>query len=58
MTRCRKRRFRTRIDAQMALLRTQAKADRGHPRRHERRYYRCPHCAGWHLTSRERSRNP
>ena len=40
-----KRRFRTRLDAMMALAWTQRR-DTG-----ERRLYRCPICKGWHLTS-------
>lgn len=48
--RCRKRRYRDRIGAMLALascLRTDG------PRRHklEKRIYLCPRCSGWHLTS-------
>jgi hypothetical protein len=43
----RKVRFRSDLDAKIALARRQW-ADKG-----ERRSYRCPFCRGWHLTSQE-----
>lgn len=46
---CRKRRYRDRLTALIALADIQAK-DR--PGAQEQRAYRCPHCrGGWHLTS-------
>jgi hypothetical protein len=57
MGRCRKRRFRTKVDAMLALARTQgaANANARHgakaAKRTESRHYRCPTCKGWHLTS-------
>ncbi|WP_280398078.1 hypothetical protein [Nocardia carnea] len=37
--------------AELAL----AGLDHDNPRRREQRAYRCPHCAGWHLTSQARN---
>lgn len=58
MTRCTKRRYRTRVDALLALSRTQhaAAVHARHQKandRAEQRAYRCPACLGWHLTSQE-----
>jgi len=48
---CSKRRYRSKLDAKIALASTQA----GHSsRREECRFYRCPSCFGWHLTSKKR----
>ena len=44
----RKIRYRTKLDAKLARASTQRSRN---PRREERRYYRCPACKGWHLTS-------
>lgn len=44
----RKIRYRTKLDAKLALASTQRSRN---PRREEHRYYRCPACKGWHLTS-------
>jgi hypothetical protein len=51
---CRKRRYRDRIAAQLALstIQTKDKTDRD---KTERRAYRCPTCKGWHLTSKGRT---
>lgn len=53
---CKKRRYRTELDALLALSRTEAAARRH--RRHARaatrgevRSYRCDLCKAWHLTS-------
>ncbi|MFI8962091.1 hypothetical protein ACIGO8_08240 [Streptomyces sp. NPDC053493] len=43
-----KARYRDEVAAKLAL----ARIDTGHGNRRERRAYRCPHCRGWHLTSR------
>ena len=43
-----KARYRDGVAAKLAL----ARIDPGDGRRRERRAYRCPHCRGWHLTSR------
>lgn len=56
MAQCRKRRYKTKTDAMIALSRTQLReaTSRKHTRstdREETRYYHCPHCRGWHLTS-------
>lgn len=45
-----KRRFRDRFSALQALARAQHDPN---PKRVEERAYRCPQCAGWHLTSKE-----
>lgn len=47
--RCRKIRYRTMLDAKMALARTRSAT--ASKRRNERRAYHCPDCHGWHLTS-------
>lgn len=44
----RKIRYRNELDAKLALASTQRSRN---PRRKERRYYRCPECKSWHLTS-------
>lgn len=41
-----KRRYRDHLAAKLALAMM-----RGGEKRRERRAYRCPDCAGWHLTS-------
>lgn len=43
-------RFRDRHSASVALARAQRDPN---PGRVEERTYRCPECAGWHLTSKE-----
>lgn len=45
-----KRRFRSKLDAQMALARIRGRTEN---ESHDipTRAYRCPHCKGWHLTS-------
>ena len=53
MADCRKVRFRDKVAALIALSRADLKAKRGNTNRRETRAYRCPHCAGWHLTSKE-----
>lgn len=47
-----KLRYKDKLGARIALSQTAAKTD---GRRNESRVYRCPSCAGWHLTSRERA---
>lgn len=49
MRRCKKRRYRDRIGALLALADTQRKG------RDEIRVYHCRDCKGWHLTSKPRS---
>ena len=44
----RKIRYRTKLDAKLELAAIQRSRN---PRRKERRYYWCPECKGWHLTS-------
>lgn len=55
MRRCSKIRYRTRVDAQIALASARRKAVLGRgptaDKRREERTYRCPRCRGWHLTS-------
>lgn len=46
---CGKRKYRSRMDAMLALANTQG--SRRSNRRNEKRIYRCPDCGGWHLTS-------
>lgn len=43
-------RYRTSLDAKIALAKTHRSRK---PKRDEKRYYRCPYCDGWHLTSKE-----
>ncbi len=52
---CVKIRYRTELDAKIALASTQGAAARGHDKRAECRIYRCPiaSCRGFHLTSQE-----
>lgn len=52
---CRKIRFRTELEAKIALPRSQFKQS---SKREECRVYRCPNCHGWHMTSRGRRRKP
>lgn len=56
-----KARFGTELDAKIALANTQGVAasarHRPEDRRGEQRYYRCPACKGWHLTS-QNARSP
>lgn len=51
MSDCTKIRYRTRVDALIALSRLQRK-DSTRRAKLEQRAYRCPNCRGWHLTSR------
>lgn len=59
MTRCAKVRYLTRVDALLALSRTEHRARTSpHPsasKRHECRTYHCYRCRGWHLTSEVRA---
>lgn len=56
---CHKRRFPTEIDAKIALASAQRLRHGSARPKDECRYYRCPHCAGFHLTSSSsRSRTP
>ena len=50
---CRKRRYRDRIAALLALAGT---GRRKRTRKQETRAYRCPACKGWHLTSQPKGR--
>lgn len=52
MAKCAKRRYRSEIDAMIAL----SNAGNSHDGRAktEVRCYRCPKCGGWHLTSKAR----
>jgi len=51
--RCGKRRYPTQAAAADALLSTKiVGALRGKQKRQECRYYLCPDCKGWHLTSK------
>lgn len=43
--------YRNEHDARVGLVGAVIGKNRGDQRRHERRVYECPHCAGWHLTS-------
>lgn len=40
-------------EAQAELVGTLIGANRGNPNRKETRWYDCPLCKGWHLTSKE-----
>jgi len=46
-----KLRYRDELGARIALAKLQSR--RSSKRRLERRYYHCPFCSGWHLTSKE-----
>jgi len=56
MSACEKRRYPSKLAAKLALVRAQAKQE--HPnhtvaaKRRESRFYWCPQCKGWHLTSK------
>lgn len=47
-----KLRYRDRREARAALHNMAVLREMGRDRRKECSYYRCPHCKGWHLTSR------
>lgn len=47
----RKTRYVSERDAQVALASTVVARNVGSSRRHECRWYECPLCGGWHLTS-------
>lgn len=47
---CGKRRYKDEIAAKLALATVQHTDGSGRPKL-ERRAYRCPKCAGWHLTA-------
>jgi hypothetical protein len=49
-----KRRYRTKLDAEIALSRVDAATAGAHDTQRPVRVYRCPHCRGWHLTSQAR----
>lgn len=51
--RCTKRRYRSRVDALLALARIQYRDSSNRDKR-EQRAYRCSRCFGWHLTSRQK----
>lgn len=52
-TRCGKRRYRTELEAKIALAGVQRRRETRHDTgKEERRYYRCPACAGYHLTAK------
>lgn len=50
MSKCAKQRFRTKLDAKLALAKIQAKDKSWRPKM-EKRFYWCQPCSGWHLTS-------
>ena len=52
---CRKRRYRDRVAALLALATTAKRKHARNPKQ-EARAYRCPHCKGWHLTSQPKGR--
>lgn len=53
--RCHKIRYRTEVDAKIALSSTAYAANKNSSeKRKESRIYRCPRCAGFHLTSQGR----
>ncbi len=51
MKRCSKRRFRTDLDAKIALMKAQRSADRHGHLVVEKRHYFCSRCRSFHLTS-------
>jgi len=54
-TRCKKQRFKSRIDALIALSRIQWRDKSWRPKQ-ETRAYLCERCYGWHLTSKPKRR--
>jgi len=46
--RCKKRGYKTRVDALLALVSTQRSKSNN---REEKDVYQCPYCRRWHLTS-------
>lgn len=55
MAQCKKRRYNTEVDAKIALAVVRADRERKNPKRKrpaEKKYYRCPYCKGFHLTSK------
>jgi hypothetical protein len=54
--RCTKWRYRTRVDALLALARIQRRDSSGREKQ-EQRAYHCSRCFGWHLTSRPKFNN-
>lgn len=52
---CAKIRYRDRISALLALSKARAQDKSWRPKL-EARAYRCPDCAGWHLTSLQKGR--
>lgn len=48
---CPKRRYRSRVDALIAMSSIQGR-DNSTRSKSERRAYKCPQCRGWHLTSK------
>lgn len=49
---CKKRRYRDQVDAKIALANIQWR-DNARRQKTETRLYRCPHCKGYHLTSKK-----
>jgi len=47
---CQKRKYRSDIDAKIALAKLQCEDKEGH---NEVRAYRCPDCGRWHLTKKK-----
>lgn len=47
---CEKHKFKTELDAKIALMRIQSKDNPRRPKQ-EKRTYLCPDCEKWHLTS-------
>ena len=52
MGKCVKRKFRTELDAKIALFKAEGRRAKNNARRREVRYYRCPECGSIRLTSR------
>lgn len=48
-----KLRFQSRLEAMIALVDTGKEG--ASSRRSEKRFYRCPQCFGWHLTSQQKN---
>lgn len=51
MSYCQKRRYRTSVDAMLALINIQDHRDIDNLDKHERSWYDCDKCGGFHLTS-------
>lgn len=50
---CKKKRYNDELDAKIALALASKKHDRKNSTKVERKWYKCPACKGFHLTSQK-----